>query len=248
MFVPIVSFLINLIITLLLFLVSIGNLWSGRFFTAFYLLKVTYTTGDGPKSGWLSTSYNMLTFGLWNFCEGKDNVINACIEPKTGFTLEGIPNIFDTDEHYVPNAVRSFNKASFLFIPATCVAFLALVLSAIALSPRFRKRWLHAMSGFFMFLVTLCCVLLMIVVFTVNVSRKIQYERHLTPEAKTSLGPGVWITLALAPLAIFGSVFSAFAVCCPGRFEKHPNVTVTPHTAATQQNDVPVSKAEIQDA
>ncbi|KAF9998348.1 hypothetical protein BGZ79_007974 [Entomortierella chlamydospora] len=220
MFVAIVSFIVNLATALLLFLVSIGDLTSARFFTTFHFLKIAYTTGDGPKSGWLDTQYNVLTFGLWNYCEGLDNVINACIDPKIGYTLDAIPTLNQVDQHYVSNTVRSFNKVTVLFIPATCVAFLAFVLSAIALSPRFRKRFLHGFIGFLMFLVTICCILLMIVVFTVNVSRKIHFEAHLEPPVKASLGPGMWITLALVPLTVLGSLFNAFAVCCPGRFER----------------------------
>ncbi|KAF9348587.1 hypothetical protein BGX26_013021 [Mortierella sp. AD094] len=232
MFAAIVSFIINFATALLLFLVSIGDLTSARFFTSFHFLKITYTTGYGPQSGWLNTPYNVLTFGLWNYCEGLDNVINACIDPKIGYTLDAIPTLNQVDQHYVSNAVRSFNKVTVLYIPATCVAFLAFVLSAIALSPRFRKRILHAVTAILLFLVTLCCVLLMIVIFTVNGSRKIQFEAHLQPPVKTSLGPGVWITLGLVPLTVFGSLFSAFAVCCPGRFER-------------RSRDLPESKEEI---
>ncbi|KAF9114171.1 hypothetical protein BGX27_011527 [Mortierella sp. AM989] len=206
MFVAIVSFIVNLAAALMLFLVSIGNLNSARFFTAFHFLKITYTTGYGPQSGWLNTPYNVLTFGLWNYCEGMDNVINACIDPKVGYTLETIPTLDQADQHYVSNAVRSLNKVTVLYIPA--------------LSPRYRKRWLHAISAFLLFLVTLFCILLMIVVFIVNGSRKIKFEKHLQPLVKTSLGPGVWITLCLVPLTVFGSLFSAFAVFCPGRFER----------------------------
>lgn len=72
----------------------------------------------------------------------------------------------------------------------------------------------------------------MAVVFTVNGTRKIHYERHLVPEATVKFGPGVWITLVLVPLTVFGSLFGAFAVCCPGRLER-------------RQRDVSVSKEEI---
>ncbi|KAG0221166.1 SUR7/PalI family-domain-containing protein [Mortierella sp. GBAus27b] len=218
MFAAIVSFIVNLAITLLLFLVSIGDLATSHFFTTFHLLKVVYSQ-DGPQGGWLSMPYNVLTFGLWSLCEGRDDTINACSDPKVGFTLDDIPGVNAVDEHYIPNAVRSFNKVMVLFIPVTCVAFLALLLSFMALFPRFRKRWLHGISGFFMFLVTLVCLLLMIAVFTVNGYRKVQFERHLQPAADVSLGPGAWITLVLVPLTIFGSLLNGFAVCCPGRFK-----------------------------
>ncbi|KAI1317499.1 hypothetical protein EDD11_008306 [Mortierella claussenii] len=210
MFVAAVTFMVNLATALLLFLVSIGNLTTGRFFTTFHFLKVSYTATNGPNGGWLSTPYNVLTFGLWNYCEGMDNVINACIEPKVEYNLSGIQNLNDVDLHYVANAVRSVNKVAVLYIPAT------------ALSPRFRKRWLHAISGFFMLLVTLSCILLMMVVLAVNVSRKVQFEKHLVPDAKVSLGPGVWITLALVPLTVFGTLLNGFAVCCPGRLQRRP--------------------------
>lgn len=83
-----------------------------------------------------------------------------------------------------------------------------------------------------MFLVTLVCLLLMITVFTVNGYRKVQYGRHLEPQANTSFGPGAWITLALVPLTIISSLMSGFAVCCPGRFKRKPreeHETVVPH-------------------
>ncbi|KAF9438963.1 hypothetical protein BGZ76_002256 [Entomortierella beljakovae] len=232
MFIVIVSFIVNTAVALLLFLVSVGNLASARFFTTFHLLKITYTSGNGPMGGWLNTPYNVLTFGLWSYCEGMDNTINACIDPKIGYTLDSIPTLYEADGHYVSNAVRSFNKVTVLFIPATCAAFLAFILSAIALAPRFRKRWLHAISAFLLLLVTLSSILLMVVVFTVNATRKIQFERHLSTPVKTSLGPGVWIMLSLVPLTVFGSLFSGFAVCCPGRFER-------------RNREVPESKEEV---
>jgi len=61
----------------------------------------------------------------------------------------------------------------------------------------------------------------MVVVFTFFGSLKTQFEQHLTPTpARVSLGPGIWITLALVPLTAFGLLFGAFAVFCPGRFER----------------------------
>ncbi|KAF8936377.1 hypothetical protein BGZ47_009530, partial [Haplosporangium gracile] len=132
-----------------------------------------------------------------------------------------IPALNDIDQHYVPNAVRSFGKVSILYIPA--------------LHPSFRKRWLHAITTFLSLLVTLSCLLLMIVVFTLFGSRKTQFEKHLVPTpARVSFGPGVWITLALVPLTVFGSLFGAFAVCCPGRFERRP-----------RSEEVPESKEEV---
>ncbi|KAF9351810.1 hypothetical protein BGX34_000334 [Mortierella sp. NVP85] len=219
MFSAIASFLINLAVWALLFLVSIGDLATNMFFTTFHLLKVSLSQ-DGPKEGWLNTSYNVLTFGLWSFCEGRDDDIFACTDPKIGYTLDEIPFVNDVDQHYVPNAARSFGKISVLFIPATCVAFLALLLSFVALFPRFRKRWLHALSGFLMFLVTIVVLLLMIMEFTLQGYRKVQFGRHLNPPATVTLGPAMWMILALVPLTILGSVLSGFAVCCPGRYKK----------------------------
>lgn len=112
------------------------------------------------------------------------------------------------------------------------MAFVAFLLSFLTLFPRFRKRWLHALSAILSLLVTLSCVLLLVVVFTVYGTRKVHYESHLVPEATVKLGPGIWITLALVPLTVFGSLFGAFAVCCPGRLER-------------RQRDVPASKEEI---
>ncbi|KAF8930304.1 hypothetical protein BGZ58_008338 [Dissophora ornata] len=206
MFVAVVSFLVNLATALLFFLVSIGDLTTGRFFTSFYILKVAYTTGDGPQSGLLNEPYNVLTFGLWNYCEGMDSVINACSDPEIGYTLDSIPSLNVVDQQYVSDAVRNFEKVTILYIPA--------------LTPRFRKRWLHAISAHLLVLATLSSILLLVVVFTVNGSRRIQFEEHVVPDTKVTLGPGVWITLALVPLTVFGSLFSAFAVCCPGRFER----------------------------
>ncbi|KAI8598529.1 actin cortical patch SUR7/pH-response regulator pali [Dissophora ornata] len=220
MFVAVVSFLVNLATALLFFLVSIGDLTTGRFFTSFYILKVAYTTGDGPQSGLLNEPYNVLTFGLWNYCEGMDSVINACSDPEIGYTLDSIPSLNVVDQQYVSDAVRNFEKVTILYIPATCIAFVAFLISAIALTPRFRKRWLHAISAHLLVLATLSSILLLVVVFTVNGSRRIQFEEHVVPDTKVTLGPGVWITLALVPLTVFGSLFSAFAVCCPGRFER----------------------------
>ncbi|KAG0257224.1 hypothetical protein BG011_004077 [Mortierella polycephala] len=231
MFIPLVSFFINFATALLLFLVSIANLHSARFFTAFHFLKVHYIDGAGPQSGWLDRPYDLLSFGLWGFCEGTNNVVSACTNGHIGYTLESIPNVYEVDQRHIPNAVRGFSKVIVLYIPATCVAFLALFFSFIALFPRFRKRFLYGVSAFLSLLVTLSCVLLMVVVFTVFVSRKIQFERHLEPKANVTLGPGVWITLALVPLTIFGSLIGAFAVCCPGRFKK-------------QSEDAPESKEE----
>ncbi|KAK3828819.1 MAG: SUR7/PalI family-domain-containing protein [Benniella sp.] len=219
MFSAIASFLINLAVWALLFLVSIGDLASSQFFTTFHLLKVSLSQ-DGPQGGWLNTPYNVLTFGLWSFCEGRDDDIKACIDPKIGYTLDEIPFVNEADQHYVPNAARSFGKISVLFIPATCVAFLALVLSFVALFPRFRKRWLHAFTGFLLFLVTIVVLLLMIMVFTLQGYRKVQFGKHLNPPAMVTFGPAVWMVLALVPLTILGSVLSGFAVCCPGRYKK----------------------------
>ncbi|KAF9088554.1 hypothetical protein BGX23_007268 [Mortierella sp. AD031] len=220
MFVPIVSFLVNLVTAALLILVSIADLGTSRFFSSFHFLKVMFDT-NGPTTGWLNKPYDFISFGLWSFCEGAAGVTNACIDPKIGHSLEPIPLWNDIDQHYVPNAVRSFSRVSILYIPATCFAFVAFLISFIALWPRFRKRWLHAISAFLSLLVTLSCVLLMVVAFTLFGSRKTQFERHLVPTpAKVSFGPGVWITLALVPLTVFGSLFGAFAVCCPGRFER----------------------------
>ncbi|GJJ73681.1 hypothetical protein EMPS_06039 [Entomortierella parvispora] len=222
MFIPIVSFLVNLAAALLLFLVTVGDLAIARFFTSFYFLKVAYTGGNGPQGGWLDVTYDFLTFGLWNFCEGSNNVVNACSRGQVGYTLNPIPSIHRVDEEYVSNAIRTFNKVTVLYIPATCIAFLAFLLSFVALFPRFRKRWMHGLSAILSLLVTLCSVLLLIVVFTVNGTRKVQYERHLDPEVSVKFGPGMWITLVLVPLTVFGSLFGAFAVCCPGRLERQP--------------------------
>ncbi|KAG0327392.1 hypothetical protein BGZ99_007722 [Dissophora globulifera] len=234
MFVAIVSSLINLVTALLLFLVSVGNLTTGRFFTSFHFLKVSYTTSSGPLGGWLTMPYNVLTFGLWNYCEGMDSVINACIEPHIGYNLDTIPSLNAVDQHYVPNAVRTFGMVTILYIPVTCLTFLAFALSAIALSPRFRKRWLHALSGFLLFLVTIAVILLTVVVFTVNGSRKVQFEKHVVPETNVTFGPGMWITLGLVPLTVFGSLLSAFAVCCPARLQRRSSA-----------RDMPESKEDI---
>ncbi|KAK3812759.1 MAG: actin cortical patch SUR7/pH-response regulator pali [Linnemannia elongata] len=235
MFVAIVSFLVNLATALLLFLVSIADLSTSNFFSSFHFLKISFAT-NGQVSGWLNKPYDFISFGLWSFCEGTAGVTNACIDPKIGYTLEPIPALNDIDQHYVPNAVRSFGKVSILYIPATCVAFLAFVISLLALHPRLRKRWLHALTAFLSLLVTLSCLLLMVVVFTLFGSRKTQFEKHLVPTpAKVSFGPGVWITLALVPLTVFGSLFGAFAVCCPGRFERR----------GRREREVPESKEEV---
>ncbi|KAF9547661.1 hypothetical protein EC957_008018 [Mortierella hygrophila] len=220
MFVAIVSFLVNLATALLLFLVTIADLSTSKFFSSFHFLKISFPI-NGPVSGWLNRRYDFVSFGLWSFCEGTAGVTNACIDPKIRSTLEPVPALNDIDQHYVPNAVRSFGKVSILYIPATCVAFLALLISLLALHPRFRKRWLHGLATFLSLLVTLSCLLLMVVVFTLFGSRKTQFEKHLVPTpSKVSFGPGVWMTMALVPVTVFGSLFGAFAVCYPGRFER----------------------------
>ncbi|KAF9295511.1 hypothetical protein BGZ74_010781 [Mortierella antarctica] len=216
MIVPIVSFLVNLITTLLLFLVTIGDLATTRFYTSFHMMKATralvdivcsqvvFTSGNGPQGGWLDKAYSFLTFGLWSFCEGTDNTIEACSDPKIGYTL------------------------------ATCVALVALVLSFVSLWPRFRKRWIHAVATFLSLLVSIACVILMITVFTVYGSRKVQFEKHLiSSPVKINLGPGVWITLALVPLTVFGALFGSLATCCPGRFQRR------------DQDDLPESKEDV---
>ncbi|KAG0270766.1 hypothetical protein BGZ95_001552 [Linnemannia exigua] len=224
MFIAVVSFLVNLATAVLLILVSIADLGTSRFFASFHFLKISFAT-DGPVTGWLNKPYDFITFGLWSFCEGTAGVTNACIDPMIGYTLEPIPALNDIDQHYVPNAVRSFGKVSILYIPA--------------LFPNFRKRWLHAITAFLSLLVTLSCVLLMVVVFTLFGSRKTQFEKHLVPTpTKVSFGPGVWITMALVPLTVFGSLFGAFAVCCPGRFER---------SARGRGREVPESKEEVRE-
>ncbi|KAG0053821.1 hypothetical protein BGZ83_000365 [Gryganskiella cystojenkinii] len=233
MFIPIVSFLVNLAAALLLFLVSVGDLGMARFFTDFYFMKVAFGSGNGPLGGWLDTSYDFLTFGLWSFCEGSADVVSACSEGKIGYTLEPIPAIYNVDQQYVSNGVRNFGKVTVLYIPAACIAFLAFLISFVALFPRFRKRWMHAVSALLSLIVTLFCVLLLVVVFTVYGTRKVQYENYLVPQpTQIKFGPGMWITLALVPLTVFGSLFGAFAVCCPGRLER-------------RSRDAPASKEEI---
>ncbi|KAG0082933.1 hypothetical protein BGZ92_011236 [Podila epicladia] len=199
MIVPIVSFLINLITTLLLFLVTIGDLATTRFYTSFHMMKASISSynstgirfGNGPQGGWLDKAYSFLTFGLWSFCEGTDNTIEACTDPKIGYTLDPIPVLHNADQQYVAEAVRSFNKVTVLYIPATCVALVALVLSFVSLWPRFRKRWIHAVATFLSLIVSIACVILMITVFTVYGSRKVQFEKHLVSSpVKISLGPG----------------------------------------------------------
>ncbi|KAG0036970.1 hypothetical protein BGZ82_003391 [Podila clonocystis] len=242
MIVPIVSFVVNLITALLLFLVTIGDLATTRFYTSFHMMKasihlhfnVVFTSGNGPQGGWLDKAYSFLTFGLWSFCEGIDNTIEACTDSKIGYTLDPIPVLHTADQQHVGEAVRSFSKVTVLYIPATCIAFVALVLSFVSLWPRFRKRWIHALATFLSLLVSIACVILMITVFTVYGSRKVQFEKHLvsTP-VKITLGPGVWLTLALVPLTVFGSLFGTLATCCPGRFQRR------------DQNDIPESKEEV---
>ncbi|KAG0352116.1 hypothetical protein BG005_008399 [Podila minutissima] len=246
MIVPIVSFLVNLITTLLLFLVTIGDLATTRFYTSFHMMKATralvdivcsqvvFASGNGPQGGWLDKAYSFLTFGLWSFCEGTDNTIEACSDPKIGYTLDPIPVLHNADQQYVAEAVRSFNKVTVLYIPATCVALVALVLSFVSLWPRFRKRWIHAVATFLSLLVSIACVILMITVFTVYGSRKVQFEKHLiSSPVKINLGPGVWITLALVPLTVFGALFGSLATCCPGRFQRR------------DQDDLPESKEDV---
>ncbi|KAF9580704.1 hypothetical protein BGW38_002531 [Lunasporangiospora selenospora] len=206
MFFVIVSFFVNLATVLLLFLVSIGDLTTAGFFTTFHFLKVTFLNGEGPLGGWLDKPFDVLTLGLWNVCAGKNGVIFACHEAHIDYSL------------------------------ATCVAFLAFLLSLLALWPRFRKRWIHVISAFLSLLVTLACVLLMVMVFTVFVTRKVQFERYITPETDVDLGPGVWITLALVPLTVFGSLFGAFSVCCPGRLGRR---------RGEQEDNLPESKEEV---
>ncbi|KAG0372334.1 hypothetical protein BGX24_000386 [Mortierella sp. AD032] len=224
MFVAIVSFLVNLATAVLLILITIADLSTSRFFGSFHFLKISFLT-NGPVSGWLNKPYDFISFGLWSFCEGAAGITNACIDPMIGYTLEPVPALNDIDQHYVPNAVRSFGKVSILYIPA--------------LFPKFRKRWLHAVTAFLSLLVTLSCVLLMVVVFTLFGSRKTQFEKHLVPTpSKVSFGPGVWITMALVPLTVFGSLFGAFAVCCPGRFER---------SARGRGGEVPETKEEVRE-
>lgn len=168
----------------------------------------------------------------------------------------------NADQQYVAEAVRSFNKVTVLYIPgkhlfwsrvchttkhgkqsitpfltwfsATCVALVALVLSFVSLWPRFRKRWIHAVATFLSLLVSIACVILMITVFTVYGSRKVQFEKHLiSSPVKINLGPGVWITLALVPLTVFGALFGSLATCCPGRFQRR------------DQDDLPESKEDV---
>ncbi|KAG0347813.1 hypothetical protein BG004_006907 [Podila humilis] len=234
MFVPIVSFLVNFVTALLLFLVSIGDLATSRFYTSFHMMKIEFTSGNGPQGGWLDSAFSFLTFGLWSFCEGIDNVTLACSDGKIGFTLEPIPALYTIDQQHVAEAVRSFNKVTVLYIPATCVAFVAMILSLASLWPRFRKRWIHGVATFLSLLVSIACIILMITVFTVYGSRKVQFEKYMvSPPVKATLGPGVWITLALVPITVFGSLFGSFATCCPGRFRRN------------QQSNLPESKEEV---
>ncbi|KAF9423741.1 hypothetical protein BGZ94_008192 [Podila epigama] len=222
MFVPILSFLVNLATAVSLLLVTIGNLATPR---------INFTTGLGPLGGWLDKPYAFISFGLWSFCEGVDNVVVSCSDPKLDNTLEPIPALHAVDQLHVAEAVRSFNKVTVLFIPATCVAFVALFLSFLSLWPRFRKRWIHALSTFLSVLVAIACVILMITAFTVFGSRRIQFQKYLdaTP-IDIEFGPGVWITLALVPLTVFGALFGSVAVCCPGR---------------RQQADIPETKEQV---
>jgi len=71
-----------------------------------------------------------------------------------------------------------------------------------------------------MFLVTIVVLLLMIMEFTLQAYRKVQFGRHLNPPATVTFGPALWMLLVLVPLTILGSVLSGFAVCCPGRHKK----------------------------
>ncbi|KAF9952217.1 hypothetical protein BGZ72_006440 [Mortierella alpina] len=228
MFAPILSFIVNLAMFLALFLISVGNLASSIFFTTFHLLKITFTSELGPKGGALNVPYRTLTFGLWNYCYGTGDTASACSAPHIAYSLDFLPQLYDVDQMFVPEVVRSFSKATVIFIPATCVAFLALVISFIALFPRFRKRWLHGIAAFLSMLVTLACILLMVVVLTVNGTRKIQFDLHMVPTVNASLGPATWMCLGIVPLAVFGSLVGAFAVCCPTRFKSKKAVKDLP--------------------
>ncbi|KAG9325014.1 hypothetical protein KVV02_000523 [Mortierella alpina] len=219
MFAPILSFIVNFVTFLALFLISIGNLASSPFFTTFHLLRVTFSDGQGPQGGALNVPYQSVTFGLWNYCYGSGGSTSACSAPHIEYSLDFLPKLYEVDQMFVPEIVRSFGKATVLFIPAACVAFLALVLSFMALLPRFRKRWIHGIAAFLSLLVTVACVLLMVVVWTVHGARKIQFDLHMVPEVHASLGPATWMSLAIVPLAVLGSLVGAFAVCCPNRFK-----------------------------
>ncbi|CAO3571364.1 unnamed protein product [Mortierella alpina] len=228
MFASILSFIVNLATFLTLFLISIGNLATPSFFTIFHLLKVTFTSGQGPKGGELNVDYQTVTFGLWNYCYGSGGTTSACSTPLIKYGLGFLPKLSEIDQMFVPEVVRSFGKATVLFIPVTCVAFFALVLSFMALFPRFRKRWLHGITAFLSLLVTLTCVLLMVMVLTVNGARKIQFDLHMVPEVHASLGPATWMCLGIVPLTVLGSLVGAFAVCCPNRLKSKKTVKDLP--------------------
>ncbi|KAF9289904.1 hypothetical protein BGZ68_008388 [Mortierella alpina] len=228
MFAPVLSFIVNLATFLALFLICGGNLATSPFFSTFHMLKVTFTSGQGPKGGEINVPYQDVTFGLWNYCYGSGGSTSACSTPHIKYSLEFLPKLYEVDQMFVPEIVRSFGKATVIFIPATCVAFLALVLSCMALFPRFRKRWIHGIAASLSMLVTLACILLMVVVLTVYGARKIQFDLHMVPEVNASLGPATWMCLAIVPLTVLGSLVGAFAVCCPNRFKSNKDVKDLP--------------------
>ncbi|KAF9574400.1 hypothetical protein EC968_006560 [Mortierella alpina] len=182
---------------------------------------ITFISGEGPKGGELNVPYQTVTFGLWNYCYGSGGSTSACSTPHIKYSLEFLPKLFEVDQMFVPEIVRSFGKANILFIPA-------LVLSFMGLLPRFRKRWIHGIAAFLSLLVTLTCLLLMVVVFTIYGARKIQFDLHMVPEVNASLGPATWMCMAIVPLTILGSLAGAFAVCCPNRFKSKKAVKDLP--------------------
>ncbi|KAF9963997.1 hypothetical protein BGZ70_007037 [Mortierella alpina] len=190
MFAPILSFIVNLATFLTLFLISIGNLATSTFFTTFHLLEITFTSGQGPKGGELNVDYQTVTFGLWNYCYGSGGTTSACSTPQIKYGLGFLPKLNDIDQMFVPEVVRSFGKATVIFIPA--------------------------------------CILLMVVVLTVNGARKIQFDLHMVPEVHAYLGPATWMCLAIVPLTMLGSLVGAFAVCCPNRFKSKKTVKDLP--------------------
>ncbi|KAG0204871.1 hypothetical protein BGX28_003330 [Mortierella sp. GBA30] len=179
-----------------------------------------FSSGTGPQGGALNGPYGFLSFGLWNYCYGTGDSVAACSRAKLAYTLGDIPALYKIEQEFVPDAVRNIGKITFVFIPVTCVAFLTLIISFIALLPKFRKRWLHVIASLLSLLVTLACIVLMVVVFTVFGARKIQFDLHMVPEVTTMLGPSAWIALGLGPWTVFGSLLSACAICCPDRFKK----------------------------
>ncbi|KAG0260033.1 hypothetical protein DFQ27_003759 [Actinomortierella ambigua] len=245
----VVSFFVNLVTTAAFFLINVGDLHPAQFFSSFYFEKVAFISGKGLDGKPLNLTFDFVTFGAFGYCQGAASEIQSCSNAHIHYTMKDILVLHQIESQFIPSAVRGFSKITVLFIPTVCVAFVAFLLAALALKPRFRKRWIHVVVTFLSILISLAAFLLTLCVFTVSIARKIQYERHLNtsgaePNVKVYLGPALWLTLALLPWTAFGAVFGGFAVCCPGRISRSLSSSPRPEDVRVQVHTASEKKAE----